>query len=897
MTKKTLLLTAIMSIISSAFGQLQTTNHNIIGSVKAPSYNTLTRRSGQSPTTCLTDTVSFPRQGSTAFNTVTISNGRSLGQFFSAPQQLTVSGFTFFAFAVTPNPARNVKIKVRCNMYKAGLDSLPTGKPLASDTIELDTVSGNNILLSRIERKARFKSPVTTSDHYIIVIECDSTNLNVGLVTNSYANRDGKGRNLGCGSINNVWYRCLNLNIGGTTFDCHMQLYPYVKYKFGADFIVKNPCHTIGDTVRFENKGLKSVAGSEMYNYYKYANIEYICHLWSYSPFYSQYVVEGKYRYPSASNENVRLISRLYQWSTGQFCQDTQFREVTFKPEVPVLKTSLLACKGDNVQLDVIKNDNFSKTFWYRSLSAKPFDSVYSRTITNVQSNDSFYLGAVNKTCKSPYTFKVLVVNDYPGTVSVVDDSICIGAVANLNASNTPGETWWFENPGDLVPFHVGTNFQTKTLSNDTSYYVQGNNNGCVLSGPKTKVSAFVSNAFAPLPPTHSGDTSVCIPYGFVTFTAAGSHTLRWFDKPTGGSVSATGSSFNANPQQRGNYKYFVENWNGVCGSGRQEINLKVNQAINLPTLSNKTICKGDNVSFTHNTSYGETHWFDNIGQSIPSFIGPTYSQTNMQSNADVYYKHKDEGCEAPILGTSKITVNSAPQPSLAEAPGVCFKGEGLFTVNIGSGKVNWFKELSDTSAFATGNTVKVPQVLGGITYYYQTEQNGCKSIKKGLTLTSKPRPVAGFTYDLFWQNKFRGTPINVVNTSFFWDFGDGNTSTTNIPLHPYAGPGKYTVTQIATNTQNGCTDTVAIEVNISHLSTKVLSRHNLIYPNPVKAGNSVQAKDNKTINYWAIYNMQGQLISESLGAYFTIPQGINGIYVLRFGQNTGQLSQLITIE
>jgi PKD repeat protein len=41
---------------------------------------------------------------------------------------------------------------------------------------------------------------------------------------------------------------------------------------------------------------------------------------------------------------------------------------------------------------------------------------------------------------------------------------------------------------------------------------------------------------------------------------------------------------------------------------------------------------------------------------------------------------------------------------------------------------------------------------------------------------------------------------------SFFWDFGDGNTSTQDNPSHCYAGPGQYLVS--LTITENGCSNT-----------------------------------------------------------------------------------------
>ncbi len=46
------------------------------------------------------------------------------------------------------------------------------------------------------------------------------------------------------------------------------------------------------------------------------------------------------------------------------------------------------------------------------------------------------------------------------------------------------------------------------------------------------------------------------------------------------------------------------------------------------------------------------------------------------------------------------------------------------------------------------------------------------------------------------------------ANYDYFWDFGDGNTSTQVYPWHQYAAPGTYNVCLTVTDSAQGCTDT-----------------------------------------------------------------------------------------
>lgn len=109
---------------------------------------------------------------------------------------------------------------------------------------------------------------------------------------------------------------------------------------------------------------------------------------------------------------------------------------------------------------------------------------------------------------------------------------------------------------------------------------------------------------------------------------------------------------------------------------------------------------------------------------------------------------------------------------------------------------------------------------------------NGCyDTIQK--TITVNPLPIADFTYGSACQ----GTPIQFLDNSFIasgsinmwnYDFGDGNSSSLEDPMHTYPSVGSYTVTYEVTSAL-GCSDTVVKVIN-------VLDRPNAAFtanPNP----------------------------------------------------------------
>ncbi|MGQ0826764.1 MAG: gliding motility-associated C-terminal domain-containing protein [Bacteroidota bacterium] len=104
------------------------------------------------------------------------------------------------------------------------------------------------------------------------------------------------------------------------------------------------------------------------------------------------------------------------------------------------------------------------------------------------------------------------------------------------------------------------------------------------------------------------------------------------------------------------------------------------------------------------------------------------------------------------------------------------------------------------------------------------TDSSGCSSQTDTILVTPLPSPIAGFdtlSYGTFSQ-EYLFTDVSINSTSWYWDFGDGQTSTSQNPTHTFSGAGIYIVTQIVTNT-SGCSDTL-IKI--------IIVRPNILIPN-----------------------------------------------------------------
>ncbi|MBM3439200.1 MAG: hypothetical protein FJX91_08750, partial [Bacteroidetes bacterium] len=665
-------------------------------------------RSATKPTQCDGDTSMFPSYGSTAYNSISIRKGSSLGQFFDAPQTMTVSGFRFYGFSVTPTPAKSVKINLICNLYKAGADSLPSGTPIASDTITVDTVMGSSIPLSRITLDADFGKAVTVTGPYIICVESDSTNALAAVVSNSYTNGDGKRRNLCVGSVSGKWYRCLSLNIGGTVFNSHMQMYPFVGYKLGIDYTTNQQCFPNLDTLYFQNQTKKTVVSSIFYNYYVYYNIERSSHRWNYDNKMIQYAIDGKYKPTSRSNLNVTLISTVYPYS-GWSCSDTVSKIIYFKPGTPSLYKAAQGCSGDTVTISVASDAQTTVQWFKKTSDPKPFFEGNKYTINNVQKTDTFYVKAVNNTCESNWLMIPFEVNKYPTKLTVKNDSICAGATANLQAFTDYGDLYWYDKSSGGTLMHTGQVLQTGKLSQDTQFYVVANNKGCVYAGGSKLVKAFVGSSFAPTSPNVPADTFVCARgVNSVTLNAtsnSSSDTLRWFLDATGGSPVATGSSYTFKGTKRGEGYVYVESWNGICGSGRAAVKITVKDYPGVFGATGDETCSNDSARLFGSTSWGQLNWYMKRSDAKPFYVGKTPAVYGLSGKNYVYYKASEGNCFAPNFDSVEVIVNDIPKPSKVVALSVCAKALGKMSVTIPNGKVNWYEDTTTTDILFTGST------------------------------------------------------------------------------------------------------------------------------------------------------------------------------------------------
>lgn len=328
MKSQPLLLLTLVTTVSAAFAQVQPATFS-----QKPVKRPLPQQQASTflrAQQCGPDTVYYAYDKATSLQGLNINTATSAdkaAQWFDAPQQLLLHGFTFFAWQ-SGQTADSVTLT--CRVVLAGSDSLPTGPVVASTTVVVDSTFGNGSL-NVLQKTALFSSPVLLDFPYALVVETASP-LNVALVTNDWDSADGGSEWLGMASIpGSGWLHGYNVNVGAVSFNADFIFNPIVTYEIDAQFTADTTCVANGGVVDFTNTTNSPVLHSRFYNQYVVNGTEQLIYTWDYddgSPL--DLLTDTSHAFAPGFDYNVTLRSNLVGWSS--VCQESAM--VVINPSV-----------------------------------------------------------------------------------------------------------------------------------------------------------------------------------------------------------------------------------------------------------------------------------------------------------------------------------------------------------------------------------------------------------------------------------------------------------------------------------------------------------------------------------------------------------------------------------
>ena len=234
----------------------------------------------------------------------------------------------------------------------------------------------------------------------------------------------------------------------------------------------------------------------------------------------------------------------------------------------------------------------------------------------------------------------------------------------------------------------------------------------------------------------------------------------------------------------------------------------------------------------------------------------------------------------------------------------VC-EGETLTFSDESENATSWEWDFGDDAFPATANTQGPHDVIYSSTGFKTVSL----TINENVTETKQDyievalQPTADF---IFGGNNltvdFTNNSINA--TDYLWDFGDGNTSTEENPVHIYSSPGTYQVSLISS--QANCSDDTIQDVTVPMVGIGEYANDELvrIFPNPNNGIFNVEIKNYKEVEEIRLLDLSGQTIksishnsiNNSLIS-FDLETVVSGIYFLEVNTKTDKIIKRILVR
>jgi hypothetical protein len=324
---------------------------------------------------------------------------------------------------------------------------------------------------------------------------------------------------------------------------------------------------------------------------------------------------------------------------------------------------------------------------------------------------------------------------------------------------------------------------------------------------------------------------------------------------------------------------------------GRDTINVEVNTTPVVDLGPDQNVCTGDTLVLTlDSTVYPAATWTGNVtGPSFGISTAGTFDVTVTDS----------VGCVSS--DTIVTTIVPLPTPNLGADTTVC-AGD---TLCLDPG-------CPPTHSFVWSNGATTPTICPTILSGYWvicTDSNNCSAADSIVLAPGPADPVAIGAFDttncptVAFSDNSTGTVDN-----WFWNFGDGNTSTMQNPTNNYqpSGNGSYPVQLIVTNSCGADTTGFLVDINCLVAINNGLDNQLYVWPNPNQGQFRIETvlSGNEPVRL-EIVNLQGQVVYErdyefasgNFNEEVNLGNTAKGVYFVRFDVGGRVQTEKIVVE
>ena len=777
----------LLSISLLKAQNIQTSTVNIINNLSHPSmsYNH-TSRLGKTGS-CGVDTLYYPYNKTTAFNAISLNastSGNAFAQWYPAPNAITVSGFDFFAWQ--SSTTLNAVVSLTCRMYAAGTDSMPTGLPLASVTVNVDSSFGGG-LLSVLKKSAVFSSPVTTSNPYVITVETSSS-LNVSVIANSWTATPPNGRSewLSSVRIGTTYIRSYGINVGGPIFNADFIFLPYVAYSLNANF-TRSACITGSNNITFTNTS-SNVLFNPFYSVRAFQNIPQLSCMWDYGDSSGTwYAVNGSRTYNYRIPYSVKLKDTLYGWRIG--CVDEITYQIPAAPAIPNASNNSPLCSGATLQL---RADTIAGATYYWTGPNGFTSTLQNPTIANANLTivGTYAVMAIIGQCSSAVASTNVTIITTP--VASSNSPRCAGQTLSLTVTAITGATYSWTGPNSFSSTSQNPFISTTTMADSGLYNVSVTVSGCGTLGP-FPVAGAVNRV--PITPVVTSNSPLCVGdnLNLTSSTYIGGN-YNWTGPNGFSSTQQNPSRANVQSSFAGTYSVVISSNN--CSSTAGSATIIVNNVPSSPTAGNNgPLCTGQALSLTASSIAGATYSWSGPNSFTSSSQNPVRSSLTTLDAGSYSVIASVNGC-ASIASITNVLITTLTPTPVASSNGPLCPGQNLqlSAATIPNATYAWTGPNSFTSTQQNPVINGVTSLNAGI-YSVSATTSACGTSNQGnitLVINSLPAaPVVSNNGPVCDGSTISLSASNITGAVYNWNGPNGFSSNIQNPTIANANSAK----------------------------------------------------------------------------------------------------------
>ncbi|MBX7124164.1 MAG: S8 family serine peptidase [Cyclobacteriaceae bacterium] len=296
-----------------------------------------------------------------------------------------------------------------------------------------------------------------------------------------------------------------------------------------------------------------------------------------------------------------------------------------------------------------------------------------------------------------------------------------------------------------------------------------------------------------------------------------------------------------------------------------------------MPTVAEANTCYNTDATISASGA-GAFNWYTTFTGGTPFHTGSQLTTPVLKGDTTFYVSNADQVYESV---RTPAVVKVKANPTITASGNTTFCEGSSIILSVPS---------ADSYTWSTGETTQNITVSTAGTYSVSVSDIAlnCTSTSADIVVNTNPNPGSSFSVSSGELKVFTDVQFTDASTgadSYFWQFGDGSTSTDKNPVHQYTTINNFSPSLTVTNSL-GCqatsSQTIALVTGIEDASASELS----IYPVPAQS--VIHVTSDLAHAKLSVYDNQGRVhlqdswSSNGYSKDITISQLSGGIYVVR---------------